>query len=251
MTQLSPGVPRGRGFRSWPSLALLMMATATYGQAEPAPVPPPSSDPPQKQPETPPPPAPLPSLDELLGLDESAEPRQGEGLPQATDPNQSELDRKLSGREVAQAFQDAVRLMGDSAGRIKAARDVGISTQRLQEEAIRKLDLLISQAQRQQSQSSSSSSSSQDRQNQPQPNQPQQGQPQNQAGNTENRGQVDPPARQEGPLGPDATGSSAGWGNLPARVRDALMQSQQDSVSALYRAMTEAYYRRIAEEAGK
>jgi hypothetical protein len=226
--------------------AIAGVASAAWAQVAQPPAPPPE-EPVEKKPEQPA--QPLPGLDELLGLDEEGPARQGEGLTESADPSKKELEQKLSGREVAQAFQDAVRLMGDSATRMTTGRDVGLTTQRLQEEAIRKLEMLIQQAQKQQSQSQSRSSS-RDRKNQSQPNQPQQ-QQQNQPGNAENRGQVDPPARQEGPLGPDVGGTTAGWGNLPTRVRDALRQSQEDRFSAVYRAMTEAYYRRIAEEAGK
>jgi hypothetical protein len=37
------------------------------------------------------------------------------------------------------------------------------------------------------------------------------------------------------------------WGRLPQRVREILMQSRRDRVSALYQQATEAYYRRLAE----
>jgi hypothetical protein len=42
---------------------------------------------------------------------------------------------------------------------------------------------------------------------------------------------------------------TAAWGNLPARVRDQLMQGRHDQFSSLYESMTETYYRRLAEEA--
>jgi hypothetical protein len=37
------------------------------------------------------------------------------------------------------------------------------------------------------------------------------------------------------------------WGRLPQRVREIIMQSRRDRVSALYQQATEAYYRRLAE----
>jgi hypothetical protein len=41
----------------------------------------------------------------------------------------------------------------------------------------------------------------------------------------------------------------AAWGNLPERVRDSLLEGSSDYFSSLYEAMTEAYYKKIAEEA--
>ena len=36
------------------------------------------------------------------------------------------------------------------------------------------------------------------------------------------------------------------WGNLPPRMRDELSESLGESFNPVYRAMTEAFYRRIA-----
>ena len=41
----------------------------------------------------------------------------------------------------------------------------------------------------------------------------------------------------------------ADWGALPERTRDALLEGLSDSFSSLYRRLTEAYYRRLAEPA--
>lgn len=37
------------------------------------------------------------------------------------------------------------------------------------------------------------------------------------------------------------------WGNLPPRLRDELAESLGETFNPVYRSVTEAYYRRIAE----
>ena len=44
-------------------------------------------------------------------------------------------------------------------------------------------------------------------------------------------------------------GFFAEWGNLPPRTRDMVQQGVREKMSSVYRRWTEAYYRRIAEEA--
>ena len=69
--------------------------------------------------------------------------------------------------------------------------------------------------------------------------------------------QGEPSDRQEGPAGQDAQLGAqalldgARWGNLPARLREALLQGSSDSYSSLYKSMTESYYKRLAEEASE
>ena len=187
--------------------------------------------------------SPLTGLDAALGLrDESDSPPELLEL----DPSQSELERKLSGAEMADAFVRATQLMDDTATRIEMAQDTGIVTQRLQEDILRALDQIIEAAKQQQQSSSSSSSSSSPSGSQSPPQQQS-----NRAGEGENTGQISSPSRQEGGLNPTGAGMGATWGALPARVRDALSQGQAGRFSSVYRSLTEAYYRRLAEEAGK
>jgi len=40
------------------------------------------------------------------------------------------------------------------------------------------------------------------------------------------------------------------WGRLPQRIREIMSQSRRDRISALYQKATEAYYRRMAEDRG-
>jgi hypothetical protein len=223
-----------------PIVTLALIAGAAVAQdQQPAPEPPqqPAPGPPEKPDDT------LPGLDDLLGLPGDQK------MPAADDALRRELEDKLAGQQIAEQFDEAVRLMGQTADRIEATLDTGLATQRLQEDVIKKLDALIESAKKRNNSSSSSSSSSQRDKQQSQPNQPQS--QQSQAGKGENRGQVDPPARKDGSVNPALDQTGAAWGGLPAHVRDALSQGSADAYSSLYRALTEAYYRRLAEEAGK
>ena len=218
---------------------LLAVPSAALAQRGSDPVP--DAQPPRQS--QPPKADPLMGLDEALGL-KPAEDRPGETLP--LDPAQSELQRRLTGAELADAFIQAADLMDETATRLEMTGDTGIVTQRLQEDILRKLDQLIEAAKQQQQQRSSSRSASSSP-----GTQPQRRQQANRAGDGENRGQINPPARRDGPLTPGGAGDASTWGALPARVREALSQGQTGRFSALYRSLTEAYYRRLAEEAGR
>ena len=218
-----------------------LLAVPSAALAQQGSEPPPDAQPPRQsqQPKA----DPLVGLDEALGL-KPAEDRPAESLP--LDPAQSELQRRLTGAELADAFIQAADLMDETATRLEMTGDTGLVTQRLQEDILRKLDQLIEAAKQQQQQRSSSRSASSSP-----GTQPQRQQQANRASDGENRGQVNPPARQEGPLMPGGAGDASTWGALPARVREALSQGQTGRFSALYRSLTEAYYRRLAEEAGR
>ncbi|MDX9912841.1 MAG: hypothetical protein RBS39_13535 [Phycisphaerales bacterium] len=187
----------------------------------------------------------LESLDDLLGLEEDAGARPAEA-------GQRELDEKLAMDEAVESFSQAVRLMGDTASRLRNTRDVGLDTQRQQQDILSRLDQLIAQAEKnqQQSSSSSSSSSSQDQQQQQQnqPNQPQQSQ-QNEPGRGDNTGQeIMPQASRDVRMRGALQGARAAWGALPERLREALLQGSSDQFSSVYESLTERYYRRLAEE---
>jgi hypothetical protein len=221
--------------RTW-SVILALGASACVAIAQ-------QEAPPEDQPEKEPPPA-VPDLDDLLGLEE------GEDRPaEAPDTTELELDRKLSGEEMAEAFDEAVRLMGEAAERIEGSQDVGIDTQRIQEDVIRRLEMIIASAPRQQQQQQSRSSSSQQQDQQQQPQQPRD--QDQQAGQGDNRAELTPPGLREGELGPAPALGSALWGALPERVREAISQGTTDRFSSLYQGLTEAYYRRLAEEANR
>lgn len=195
----------------------------------------------------------LPSLDDLLGIEtEESDNEEGAGI----DPDRAELDRALSGEQVADMFVQAVQQMADAADLLEVANTPGAPTQRLQDEIIRKLDILIEQAKQQQSSSSSSSSSNSDSSSQSQgqqPNQPQPGQQQqqgeqqqDQANQGDNLQEGTPPGFQDGPLADRLDELHAAWGALPTRIREALSQGSGDEFSTFYQSMTESYYRKLA-----
>jgi hypothetical protein len=226
--------------------ALALAAGASAQDATPAQ--------PPKQPEQPatPPPEKQPTLDELLGLP-SAPPREGgKPRPESVDPSKADLERKLSVREAAEQFKVAVDLMGETADRIQTSRDTGLTTQRMQEDIVRKLDQLIKAAeqQQQQRQRSRSSSRSQNQQQNQQPNQPQQGQ-RREAGKGEPQEALEPPPAQAPNPTPGTAARGAAWGALPEHIRNPLMQGDAEKYSSLYQKITEAYYRRLAEETNK
>jgi hypothetical protein len=194
----------------------------------------------QPKPTPQPAPSPEPTLDELLGLKKPADQKPTETKP--TDPAKAELERQLSPTEIAEAFEQAVALMGQTADRLP--QDTGIATQRMQEDVIRKLDTLIDQAQKQQSKSKSKSKK-------PDPNQQQQ-QQQQQTSQQQQSKTADPKqganiGLQEGHTNAPP-GDVARWGNLPEHLRDALTQGITDRFSSMYKATTEKYYKRLAEE---
>jgi len=236
----------------------LALAQNTEPPAEPEPKPEPPAETPTETPEQAPAeqPAPaepadddtsgeLPSLDELLGLEED-----DDGAPAEQQVGAEELDSLLTGEQVADEFTQAIDLMDRSAVRIVDAGDLSLTTQRLQQDVLDRLDKLIENAeqQEQQQQQSSSSSSSQDDQNVPQQ---QRGNAQQQQ---EQQGQGDSTTEANAPTGNDVetndlvNAARAAWGALPQRVRDALVQGTNDDFSRMYQSLTEEYYRRLAEE---
>jgi TolA-binding protein len=178
----------------------------------------------------------VPTLDELLGLEEINE-----------TPDTTKLDEALSPKQAGEAFTQAVGLMGQAADRIDESQDAGITTQRMQEEIIRKLEQIIESAQQNQNSSSNSSSSGSSSQQQQQPNQQTQQQDSPNSGDGE-------PSDSSMPSGSTDVGANdlsngvARWGNLPDRLRDALSQGLDEPYSQLYRTLTERYYKALAEE---
>lgn len=187
-------------------------------------------------------------LDDLLRLPGSGQP--ADRPPAEGAEPETELDRRLTGRQAQQALVQAVQEMQEVADRLDQLRDAGITTQRLQQEIITKLDILIRSAEEQSSSSSSSSSSSQQQQQEQQPGQ-QQSQQNQQSGQSSTPGESMPPGGQSEQLNQNLDLSVAEWGNLPDRLRQSLIQGQSDYFSDMYRRWTESYYRRLAEEANR
>lgn len=187
-------------------------------------------------------------LDDLLRLPGSGQP--ADRPPAEGAKPETELDRRLTGRQAQQALVQAVQEMQEVADRLDQLRDAGITTQRLQQDIITKLDILIRSAE-EQSSSSSSSSSSQQQQQEQQPGQQQSQQNQQSSGQSSTPGESMPPGGQSEELNQNLDLSVAEWGNLPERLRQSLIQGQSDYFSDMYRRWTESYYRRLAEEANR
>lgn len=221
--------------------------SGVWGQAAPVADPPATEPvvPPASQPGVPP----LPTLDELLGLP----PAKPAEAPKAEDATRTELDRRLAGEGGEGDFAEAVALIADAARRLGEAGDTGVQTQRVQDEALKRLDKLIDEAQRQASRSQSKSRRSQqgEQPSQAQAQQRQSSQAQAQGPQRGAQPGESGMARQDGPVNPPRAAGGASWGNLPEHVRQALTQGQSDKFSSLYQQMTEQYYKRLAEEAGR
>ncbi len=184
-----------------------------------------------------------PTLDELLGITNPGN---------VSERPDGDLERELEGG-LAGAFLRAVDLMQRATTRLDTDRQTGLATQRVQEEAIAALDQLIEAARNQQNQQQQQQQQQQQNQQQQQQQAPQQQQQDQQQGQQQQQ-TTDPQGiqgqpQQGGALGDEAA-VGATWGALPPRVREALRQGSSDAYSAVYRAITEAYYRRLAEEAG-
>lgn len=214
------------------------------------------------------PPKGLRSLDEQLGLTPTPAGGPGGAAPVPT-PNQQDLTDRLNDTKLEDSFKEAIALMNRAASRLSDHRDVSIDTQRIQEEAIRRLDQTLSEAKkRQQKQKQSSSSSSSQQNSQPQQTDAQGQQPQQpQSGMTpeerarqeaaqraaaqraaEANANLSPPEREREALRAALEASRAAWGNLPERVRQSLMQGSGEKFSTVYQQMTVDYYKRLAEQ---
>lgn len=236
--------------------AMVGAAGAAEPEPQPVPAPAPSVQPAKDAAKEP---AKEPTLDELLGLTPAAPaaaptekppsdaaPADGSSPPPT--PAQADLNRKLSGEAEEDEFTRAVALMGDAAKRLKDAKDPGLATQRMQEDVLKALDKLISDAQKNQSKSKSQQQKQQQQQsqNQPSPSSQKSSQPAQKSAASPEAGMPQIP-REDGP-GRTRAGNAASWGDLPARVRDALVEGINDRFSARYRQKTEEYYKRLAED---
>jgi hypothetical protein len=221
------------------------------------------------------------SLDELLGIggDDGAK-----AAKESARDRSSNLQRVLTEQEAKNTLEAAIQGMWRS-GTLLGERDFGTAVQRVQEDVLARLDALISTAEQQQQQqqanssSSSSSSSSQQQQQQGQmgetgqrpgetaeqaaerrrreeaqrraareSQQGQQGKDQRpQGGDGNNPGEM--PEQVDPIEGGALSETDSEWGNLPPRTRDMVQQGVREKMSSVYRRWTEAYYRRIAEEA--
>lgn len=208
------------------------------------------------------------TLDDLLGITPVApapEAPAAEG-----DADRDRLDKTLREEEVDDTFTQAVEAMRRSMERLGVRGDAGVETQRVQEEAVKRLDALIDAARKQrqrQQQQQSSRSRPRDRQSEEEQaqrdeasgSQQQPGARPEGDGRREQarrapgsrQGEVEPPELAEGALDEVMQEGRIEWGNLPPRIREIVQQGRRDRVSSLYLRLTEEYYRRMAEEASK
>ena len=142
--------------------------------------------------------------------------------------------------------------MDQVASRLEDQHDLSLITQRLQEDILIKLDQVIESAKKNNSGSGGKSSSSQQSSssNQDQPNQQQQDAQQGQGNKSaSDSGQEQMPAgASDAQPGDEIAPDGVRWGALPKRIRDALSQGIADEYSALYRRITEQYYRSLADD---
>ena len=224
--------------------------------------PPPTPKPAEKPEAKPTPPTPTPTLDELLGIKPKPKPKPGDPTkpdetppahptdPTAPDQSKTDLDRLLTAQEMGDALKQAITLMGDAASRLTEHKDPGLGTQRVQEDVVKRLDQLLASLDKQQSQGSPQPQPNPkpgDPKQNPGPKKPSPGTPQPQP-NGDGMQDHAGPTLQTGQLKPELESARAAWGSLPARVRDMLMQGTEDRFSNRYKAMTQEYYKRLAEE---
>ena len=207
-----------------------------------------------------------PTLDDLLNLTpEETQVVPGEESTAPADPIDpdtsetqndlnDEIERALSVSDAVDAFEQAVNEMDDVSRRLGRALDPGIETQRAQESILRKLDQVIEAAQDQSSSGGGSSSGKPRDQDQGSKDLAQQ-----QAGAG---GQQAQPGGAQASTGAAGTGTPINpetedtpieqlrkeWGELPPRVREELSDGLRERFSPLYRSMTEAYYKALAEQ---
>ena len=171
---------------------------------------------------------------------------------------------KLTGDQSIDTLLKAIAEMEQAGQRLRVRQDVGIDTQRLQESVLKRLDQAIATAEKQKQEQK------QKQQNQPGSSQQKQetGSPQNQqkpgqqkpgdkpGDKKEEKGQNPGEQAQPTTVDPQNAGgpieeSRIEWGRLPARIRGELDQGLGEKFSPLYKKLTEAYYRRLAEEGKK
>ena len=200
-----------------------------------------------------------PTLDQLLDLpaDGEAEGKDGPSVPDAAVPQPKRADGPKG------AFRAAVREMEAAADRLAGPDGAGAETQRLQKRIVARLERALSAANRRPSGGGGGSGSAR---TQPRKRDrgagPAGGKGAGSAGAARAGGSAGAGARSGGaPRSADGAGrdaeqrnaahGDASWGQLPPRVREQLMQGMGESYSAVYRRLTERYYRRLAEEASE
>ena len=218
------------------------------------------------------------TLDELLGISGAG------GEKAAQTQRKDNLERGLNEESLNDLAEAAMQDMKLAEKLVSQDHDTGIGTQRVQAQALSRLDALIDAAvkfEKSSSKKSSKNKSQKDKSN----SKPESGSQKNPDGektsegddskkdgdkksesnpggeknkgsernkNGESGDNVQPPDFMDAQLQPDSAldeGRSE-WGRLPQRIREIMSQSRRDRISALYQKATEAYYRRMAEDRG-
>ncbi|HUU82468.1 MAG TPA: hypothetical protein VM243_03085 [Phycisphaerae bacterium] len=161
------------------------------------------------------------------------------------------LIRQATGQEDTSMMGRIMGLMSDAAGRLKRDFDPGADTLRIQREIITKLDEAINAAQRRRSKGSGQQQQVSDKRQAQRPSdeQKESGQSDQSEAASESAGD----ATEQGREGKStATGRlrefRRGWGNLPQRDREEVLQGIDEDVLEKYRQLIEDYFRALSED---
>ncbi len=163
--------------------------------------------------------------------------------PEPVPPEQDDAaqEEDLSERLIRQAVGDQdrdimdqiTRLMDQSARRLHREFDPGRQTQAVQQQIVKTLDQAIAAAQRRRAKASASARSTGDRRTTPpKPDRP--------------RDSAD--AADAPPAAGRFRESRRGWGHLPARDRDEVLQGLDEDVLEKYRSLIDRYFKALAED---
>ncbi len=166
------------------------------------------------------------------------------------DESKRRLIRKTKGEGDGDLMSRIIDHMDQAGGRLADTFDPGDATQQIQKQALRDLDLAIKQAK--QNMRASRSASSQNREKRSE------GQTSDDTEGDDAKGQSDSGSGDEGAAGLGGgieIGKDGGtlserrrhWGHLPARDRDAMIQSTDDEFHEKYRRQIERYYETLAD----
>ncbi len=189
-----------------------------------------------------------PSLSNVAALAES----QADDKTEEDDLSER-LIRQAVGEDEGGIMAEIMRLMDRARMRLQRDFDPGPETRAVQDQIIKKLDEAIESARRRQGKSGGQSRQKGDKRKappKPKPDQPGQ--------RTADQGQAGSKAADQAdgskgsPTRAAATGRfrefRRGWGNLPARDRDEVLQGIDEDVLEKYRQLIERYFRTLAED---
>jgi len=198
-----------------------------------------------------------PTLDELLDLAPSpASPKlDGPGdLPGKENRKGQDTDiiEALDALEPSDMADAMLEDMAAASVQLDAHGNAGIVTQRHQEAALVKLDAMIEEAKRNHRRRNAAGESgpAKKRQDGSAANAPRQDAGRRRApGQQDSQDDFSPgPMRQAPGTTPKHDWKADQWGNLPPRLRAELIQASRERFSALYRTLTEDFYRNLAEQ---